>query len=351
MDVTIFQSLGKEIEGAIKTYVDPGAASLISALRITAVSGIGLYFTCMGYMIMTGAVQESFYEFLKQCTKVIIIAAFALNADIYANWVVEAFRGLESGLSAAMSTTGSQDDTTYKLLDDSLKRCFELAGTLMEKAGASGWSVGKALGLVIAAIIVACCSIIITVLGGATIIAAKFSLAVMFAIGPLFIMCLMWPVTAKFFDSWFSQVVNYIITIVIMIIVMAFAIGVFEKFAVIKDVNVANPLLISFKILAVTLILMFIIRQVAGMAVGLASGFSMATLTMTSLATGAVSPAMRVAEGYSAAKKGYGMAKQGYGVAKNLVKGAAEVAGSAGSTTPIYQRRLMENLQNGFSKK
>ena len=41
-----------------------------------------------------------------------------------------------------------------------------------------------------------------TLLGGAIIIMAKVALTALFAIGPLFIACLMWPATAVFFDRW-----------------------------------------------------------------------------------------------------------------------------------------------------
>ncbi|MDM1707636.1 type IV secretion system protein [Thiopseudomonas alkaliphila] len=34
-------------------------------------------------------------------------------------------------------------------------------------------------------------------------------LKILFAIGPLFILMLMWPVTARFFDQWFGFVINH----------------------------------------------------------------------------------------------------------------------------------------------
>ncbi len=332
MDIKIFQNLGETIDSTITAYVDPGAASLISMLRITAVTGVGLYFTCMGYMIMTGAIQESFYTFLKQCTKVMIIAALALNADIYSTWVVEAFHGLESGLSTAMSKS-DKPESIYGVLDAALGKGMDLVSTCLEKAGSSTWHVGKGIGWFFSALAIGTSSTIITVLGAASIISAKFSLAVMFAIGPLFIMCLMWPVTARFFNAWFSKVINYILSIVIMVIVMSFAVKCFELAVSVSDVNAENPMIAAFKIMTTTLVLMFLIRQVGSMAAGLSGGLSIAALTVTNLARDAVSPVTA------------------YRDVRDFKNDITKKEKIKNSETPACQKKLIENLQNGFQKK
>lgn len=343
------------IEDAIKTYVDPGAASLIASLHMVAVAGIGLYFTLTGYLVMMGEVEESFYHFLKQCLKVIFIAAFALNVDNYSHWVVESLKGLESGLSAAMSVHGVEPDaSTYKILDKSISKGFDLVGICMEKADKSGWAIGTALGWLIAGFIIGVCSIIITIVGGATIIATKFSLAVMFALGPLFIMCLMWPVTEKFFDSWFSQIANYIFTVVIMIIVMSFAISCYESFITIKNIDTKNPFLISLKILAVTLIFMWLIKQVGEMASSLAGGFSSAALTIKDLAKGAITPYTEVKEFTDSTRDFTHSEIRQFNFKtgeRTESKHSHHFKTDNMITNPLYRQKLIENIGRNWGRK
>ena len=62
------------------------------------------------------------------------------------------------------------------------------------------------------ALIVYAATLLIAVPAGAMIIVAKGMLSIMLGIGPVFIMMLLFgQFTSKWFDSWFAQVITYII--------------------------------------------------------------------------------------------------------------------------------------------
>jgi len=363
-DPMVFQFVGEAVKNATDAFVVRGTANVISAIQMIALTGVTLYITLTGYGIMTGSIQAPFWTFLKLCIKLVIIAAFALSVDGYTGKVMTAFDGLETGLSAALTTGNSSAESIYKVLDHSLGQGIDMVLYSFDMAGDAGMSkIGLCLGWIVAGIIVTLGTAIVTLLGGAVIITSKFALAVMFAIGPLFIMCLMFPITARFFDSWFSQVMNYIITIVIMAAVMSFAMKSFSSFISTSDLLKAtekvagkvaekipekdqHPLFSAIQIGTVTAILAWIILQVSGMASGLAGGVSMAAMGIRHLAT-------PVTGGLSAMKG-----------AKNLVnptstrhdlKSGKDVTGSrlqhlrAGNTmlNPAYRQHAMQNL---FSK-
>lgn len=193
--------------------------------------------------------------------------------------------GFESGLSQALSQKLSAAKggplSIYQVLDQSLNKGFEIVEQCFQKSDNAGWNLGSALGWIITGGVVAISTIYVSVLGGTVIIVAKFSLAVMFALGPLFIMSLMFPVTARFFDSWFSQVMNYILTIVIMAVVMAFAMRAYDAFINNTDFsgkNDNNPIFVALQICTLSGILGWIILQAGSMASGLAGGLSMAAM-------------------------------------------------------------------------
>ncbi len=57
----------------------------------------------------------------------------------------------------------------------------------------------------------------------------------MLGIGPVFVALLLWPATSKFFDSWFGQVMTYILRIALVAAVMGLAFKGFD--AVINSVD------------------------------------------------------------------------------------------------------------------
>jgi type IV secretion system protein VirB6 len=350
----VFRFIGASIQNATDSFVTPTANNLMLALQLVVLTGVTLYITLTGYAIATGAVESPFWTFVKQCIKIVIIAFFALTADGYTESVVGALKGLEEGLvqSVSMKGAGKEAASTYQMLDESLGKGLELAGTCFKRASDADWDIGAAISWFGAGMTIGVCVILVMALGGAMIIVAKFSLAIVFSIGPLFIVSLMFPVTARFFDSWFSQVMNYTITIVIMAIIMAFAVASFDSFIDLADVsNPAghSPMRASLEIAAVTGVLIWIILQAGGIASGLAGGVSMASMGIRHL----ISP---VTAGMSIAK-GAGNMVNPIKTRHDLASGQRVTARAsshmmAGNTmwNPAYRQHVMQNMGKNWGK-
>lgn len=355
--MVIFQFIGETVQNATDAFVSPAAAQLIYALKLTAIAGMGLYFTLMGYMIATGAVQESFYTFLKTCLKTIVVAAFALNVDTYTTWVMGGFHGLQNGLAQAMDTSGSvtsDPQTIYKTLDDSFNKGMDLVGAAFQNSDAAGWRhMGTCLAWMIAGLVIAIGVVVMLLLGGAVVIMAQFGLAIMLAIGPLFIMCLLWPMTARFFDSWFGQCLNYVLTVVFISIVMSFAMVAFNTFIAGADFGNPgdqNPMFAALQIGALTGVFCWIILQVPAKASALAGGMSMAAMGLRHLA----SP---VAAG-TRMTKGVGNLVNPVSTRRDLQSGMMASGTrldhlAAGNTVlnPAYRQALRENLGRNWAPK
>ena len=297
-DPMVFQFVGETVENATNAFVGPAAARLMIALQMIALTGVTLYITLTGYATLSGSVQSPFWTWLKQCIKIGVIAAFALGADNYATYVVEGFRGLESGLADAMNLSSSGPTTTiYQVLDQSLGKGLDIVAQCFEKSNAAGFEIGAAIGWAIAGLTVGAGTLAISVLGAGVVVVAKFSLAIVFGLGPFFILCLMFPVTARFFDAWVAQVLNYTFTVVIMAVVMSFAMKAFDTFIAASDFSGSgddSPMWAALQIAAVCGVLFWIIAQVGGIASGLAGGVSMAAMGMRQFAmpvTGSLSAA------------------------------------------------------------
>lgn len=297
----VFQFIGQTVTNATDAFVTPAAQKVMFGIQMMVLAGVTIYITLTGYGIMSGAVQSPMSVFLKQSAKIAIIAFFALTVDGYVNGVMSAFAGFEEGLGSFMAGTPDTAGPTsiYAILDQSMGQGFELVGQCFQKADEAGYNMGSVLGWGIAGIIVGAGTVVIAVIGGAVVIVAKFGIAIMFAVGPLFVVSLMFPVTARFFDSWFGQTLQYTVVVILVAVVMTFAMKAFNYFIQGADFSgdgTSNPLFASLQIGTLCAVLYKLIRETGQTAASLAGGISSAALTLRDLAS-PVTGGLNVARG------------------------------------------------------
>lgn len=352
---TVFEGIGGTLENATTTFVSDVATDAISTVYPWALGALTLYITLYAYMLMTSQVQEPFKAGLVKMVKIMIVGTMALNADMYLNGVVEAFRGIEQGLTAAFG--GSSGGSIYSTLDNSLSKGLELILQCQEKAREAGWTqMMTALGWYIIAGIIAVGFALVVVFGGIAILMSTIYLKILFAIGPVFIMCLMFPVTAKFFDSWAGFVLNHVLIVALTAVVLTLGVTIYdhEISKVVMDSD-QNMLLVSLELLVVAAILYGLVKGVMPMAAALAGGLQMAVMGVGGLsreAAGLAKGAKSVASGAVGAGAGaVGAAKwAAQKFQRNTVKPSGSHTlpggiGHGGTWQPAYRQNVIENLQ------
>ena len=357
--VVLFQFIGETIDNAVAAFVSPAASNLIDTLGPVALAGTTLYLILMGYMTLGGYLTSPLSAVVKQAAKVALISAFAFNSVNYMSWVVDTVDGLQVGLSNAMTPGAGSVTSIYQTLDNSLDRAFNLVGECLSNANDAGMNVGSALSWMFCALAIGLGSLIFMLIGGAIVITAKLSLAVLFGIGPFFIMCLMWPVTARFFDSWFSQVMNYTLTIVIVAIFISFSGAAFDRFIAGADVSADgqnSPAFAALQILGLTGLLSFILFQVGGLASGLAGGVSMAAMTLRQMASPATSAARSISTGAASAQDIVNPLstrldpKTGLQTTSRRLEHLA-MGRSVVAPNPAYRRAVMDQIKSSWGAK
>jgi len=218
-----------------------------------------------------------------------LICAFSLSAVQYTDWVIGTLEALEAALAGAMSGVAANVNTTtiYHELDQTVATAFEKIQYVGDRMSALKiWHATYWFWL-FTGVCMAAAMCVLVFLGGATIIVAKFALKILFALGPIFILSLLFPPTARYFDQWFAQVINYILVVVIVATILTFGVTAFGAFVEAIDFtgNTAdvNPLLAGIQVLIMGLVLHFLIKQSHSMAVGLAGGMAMAALSVRDL--------------------------------------------------------------------
>jgi len=291
MDISIFSTLGKLFDNATKAFVTSNATSIMAEIKPVAIIGITLYIVIFSYSVLGGYVQEPIKNLIYKCGKIVLISFFAFNIAFYLDNVVGTINGLQDGLASTLGHKNSNG--IYGQLDTTLGKGFDLMSYALKKAANCTWyELGSIILWYIVAGLVAISSIAIVLTGGMMIITASLLLKILFSIGPLFIMCSMFPMTTRFFESWFGQVINYVLTIVFVAVVMAFAIEIYTRIigAVDFDSQDGNTVVMAIELVLVGYVLYRSVLKTGEIASGLAGGVSLAAMSLGQIAAATLAP-------------------------------------------------------------
>jgi type IV secretion system protein VirB6 len=344
---SVFTNIGQTIDNATATFITDIAADTINTIYPWALACLTLYIVLYGYMMIFGKVDSPGTDGLIKAAKIMIVATMALNADMYLNSVVSALKGIEEGLTAAFS--GSGGGPIYASLDSSLSKGLDLILQCKQKAQEAGWTeISTAIGWWINGAIIAVGFALVVVVGGIAIMVSTFYLKILFAIGPVFVLCLMFPVTARFFDQWIGYVLNHILIVALTAVVLTLGVTIYdhEISKVIMDSD-QNMLGVALELLVVAAILYAVTKGVMGMASALAGGLSMAVMGVGGLGKSAAGLASGTKSiGAGAANAGAGTVGAAKWAAQKLQRNTIKPANPGGGRwQPAYKQNVIENLQ------
>lgn len=298
VESNIFQWIGGSIDMTLNTFVQVTSDNVITAFTDTFVYGGTLTFVLTGFFIILGYIESPASNFLKTCGKFLVISGLVLSAPTYISWVVEALRGLEAAVADAFSVSGNTTPATsvYQVLDKAVTDGFKIGGNMLDKMGKREWyEIGMVFWDLLNAVIIYGATLIVAIPAGSMVIVSKIMLTVMLGIGPFFIAMLMFPVTAKWFDSWFGQVMTYILQIALVTTVYGMGLKFFSTLtAKVLAITTDHPIATMLEILIVTRVTLFMLQRAFEAAAALAGGLSSAGITLRQVTQAAASPFTQV---------------------------------------------------------
>jgi type IV secretion system protein VirB6 len=255
------------LNGQLAAYVGDNTARLASVLEPAVVTAATVYVMAWGYLHLTGKIDEPVLTGLKRILTVALILGVGLRLWLYNALIVDTFYRAPAQLAAAM--VGSADPVGT--IDVIWESGGAVAGTLWTKAHSS-WSPG----FLIAGTVVFCLMGMLCVYAMFLIALSTIALAVLLALGPLFVAMLFFEATKRFFAAWIAQLANYALITVLTVMVSALLLRVVQSYATqtaargsaIFTVDAVNMVLIA-------VLVFLVLRQVMPIASGLAGGASL----------------------------------------------------------------------------
>ena len=112
---------------------------------------------------------------------------------------------------------------------------------------------------------------------------SSVALAVLLALGPLFIGLLLFEATRRFFEAWLAQLANYALISILTVLVAALLLQIVESYAQQTAARGAAILTVDALDMVLVAVLVFLLlRQVMPIAAALAGGIALSTFGLTS---------------------------------------------------------------------
>lgn len=334
MAFSIFSSLSTKILAPINTAADM-AGTMVAWVTPFFLLGITIQLIMYGLDVIRGAGGNQYLlDALAKVARPFLVLNIALAAGMYTATVVPFFAELRTDLSSALGAKGAN---SYAVIDGAMENVlstFSQQVPYMDSKisflppDASGIIMYACMGVVVLAMLFYCA------LASINLVVIDASLAIVIGLGPLFIACFAWQATARFFDSWLSTMLKYVLTGALIAMVIGLANGLVSKLAAgIKGGTSLDYISLAAASVATAFVLVALLVKAPAIAADLVGGIGM------NLA-GPMQAARAVMTGGSAAASAAGGAARAGSFAAGAAAGPAGRAASAAASTPLGARVL-----------
>ena len=204
----MFTWVGTQLDGILNAYVLGVVSALMKAIAPIALVAMTTWVTLYGWAILRNEVSETLPVFMWKAFKIGLVFAFALQAAFYMANVADTANALAMGVASTFLPAGVDPNTIaspYALLDKFNDDASTQIADIMKEASMFR------LDLLLAAAIFSIGSVVFLCIALFVVTLSKLFLAFVIAVGPLFLLCLAWRPTQRFFDSWLSMVLNAVV--------------------------------------------------------------------------------------------------------------------------------------------
>jgi len=272
-----FATFWSWLNSQLGTYIGNNTARLAGVLEPAIVSLATIYVMGWGYLLLTGKLEEPVIAGIKRLVVLAVVLGVSLRLWLYNSLIVDTFYSAPAQLAAAI--VGATDPVAT--IDAIWQGGGTVAENLWDKGiGWSGWSgfdftiAGAAVWLLIG---------ILCVYAMFLIALSNIALAVLLALGPIFIALLLFEPTKRFFAAWIAQLANYALITILTVMLAALLLQTVNSYAAqtaargsaIFTVDALNMVLIAA-------LVFLVLRQIMPIAAGLAGGVALNSMGLIS---------------------------------------------------------------------
>ena len=260
----IFQPAYGFVDDKLGVFLGERVSTVIAAVAPPLRAALVLYVLLYGFAILRGAIAEPVMDFAVRSLKLALVVMLA-TTPAYASWITEPlFHVLPNSLAQAIS--GSATPDVGAAFDNFFNRAAFLASRISKEANLIN------LGPWVLAVVVYVVGALAAAVGFGVVLLAKVALALLVALGPIFIACALFEATRRYFFGWLSQAVNYLVLFALIITVFQLILSlVAQQWG---EISSADPVAAGFTFIALCILGAVFFLQTPAIAAGIAGGAS-----------------------------------------------------------------------------
>lgn len=272
-----FQTFWSWLSAQLAGYIGDNTAQVAAALEPAVVTLAVLYVMGWGYLHLIGRIEEPFATGLKRIVLLAVILAVALRLWLYNAVIVDTFYNAPAQLAAAV-IGGSDPVGTIDAIWD---RGGAVASQLWTKGGVTGWGY-YLMGAVVWLLVGLLC-----VYAMFLIALSSIASSLLLAIGPLFVVMLLFDRTRRLFDAWVAQLANYALITILTVMSAALLLRVVQSYAAQTAARGAALLTVdALDMMLIAMLVFLLLRQIMPIASSLAGGLSLTSMGLLSRTIG-----------------------------------------------------------------
>ena len=256
------------LNGQLATYIGENTATLAGILEPVVVTLATIYVMAWGYLHLTGRLEEPFVAGLKRIILLAIVLGTSLRLWLYNQILVDTFYSAPAQLAARL--VGATDPV------GSIDAIWQSGGAVAGNLWARGGLMNGDFGFYLAGGAV-------WILMGALCVYAMFLIAlsnvataILLALGPLFIVLVLFEATRRLSVAWIAQLTNYALINLLTVMVGALllqVVGTYAAQTAARGTAIFTVDALNMVLIAVLVFLMM--RQVMPIAGAIAGGVSL----------------------------------------------------------------------------
>jgi type IV secretion system protein VirB6 len=255
------------LNGQLASYIGTNTARVAEALEPAIVTLATVYVMVWGYLHLTGRIDEPFVTGLKRLLTLAAVLGGGVHLWLYNSLIVDTFYQAPARLAAAV--VGAPDPVA--VVDGIWNRGGAVAGYLFNNGG-----LFKDMGSYVAGATVWVLMGLLCVYTMFLIALSSIALAVLLALGPLFMALLLFEATRRYFEAWLAQLANYALITILTVLVAALLLQIVESYA---DQTAARGTAIvtvdALNMVLIAVLVFLLMRQVMPIAAALAGGIAL----------------------------------------------------------------------------
>jgi type IV secretion system protein VirB6 len=265
-----FETFWAWLNGQLTDYIGTNTATVAQTLEPVIATLAAVYVIGWGVLQLAGAIDEPFVSGLKRLVTLAIVLGAALHLWLYNTLIVDTFYRAPAQLAAAI--VGATDPVAT--VDAIWTRGGAVADYLWNNGGVFSGDVGYYVaGAMVWALMGLLCVYTMFLIALSSI-----ALAVLLALGPLFMGLLLFDSTRRFFASWLAQLANYGLITILTVLLAALLLQIVESYAAqtaargtaIVTVDALNMVLVA-------VLVFLLMRQVMPIAAAIAGGVALSS--------------------------------------------------------------------------